>query len=145
LLNLIGDQAFSELPLTVNLEQPLPSFSALVTLINQVKETLSSDVKKQFYQDVTQRLILEPQSVLNMVLEAFQAAIGPISEVIYNDVLSEYSSVDFDRFSNLSNFIAELAEEIDIEQYKQQFWASLRQKLATGLPMLFQGLDSEPN
>lgn len=111
----------------------ISSFSQLSRLLSQIEGSIIAGNQSQFRRLVEQRIIHRPQVALGIIKEVYQETIGPISELVYDAVLSEFKSVD--NFSQLFNFISQLAGELESSQYKQQFYASLRDGLGKKLPI----------
>ncbi|MEM9007766.1 MAG: hypothetical protein AAGE59_30170 [Cyanobacteria bacterium P01_F01_bin.86] len=111
----------------------IASFSQLSKLIDRISKSLKPEYQKRFSDLISQRFILRNKIVLDAVQEAFQEAIGPISSLIYQEILGRFKSID--RFSELSEFISQIIKEIDSTEYEEQFRSSLQRKLGHKLPM----------
>ena len=105
----------------------ISTFAQLSQIVENLAQNLDFESQEQFRRIIEQRLVTDRKAALVILQKAFQKAVGPIADLIYQDVISECDRLQ--TFSDFYNLFERLAEAIDEVEYQQQFRQVALQRL----------------
>ncbi len=114
------------LELTKHCDQII-SFEQLSGITNKLAGEIDGKSQEKFRELVKKRLVTDSNVALEIVYQAFQTSIGPVANLIYEDIISEFDLIS--TFNDCIILINKLAEEIEMVEYKKQFYQIIDEKL----------------
>ena len=105
----------------------ISGFAQLSNLVEKLAGNLDAQSEKQFRLLLSQRLIFEGTVVLQILKQSFLESVGPIADLIYQEVMEDLGKVE--TFGDFELFFEMLAAEIEEPSYQQKFRENISEKL----------------
>ena len=105
----------------------ISGFAQLSNLVEKLAGNLDAQSEKQFRLLLSQRLIFERTVVLQILKQSFLEWVGPIADLIYQEVMEDLGKVE--TFADFELFFETLAAEIEEPSYQQKFHENISEKI----------------
>ena len=105
----------------------ISGFAQLSNLVEKLARNLDDQSEKQFRLLLSQRLIFERTVVLEILKQSFLDWVGPIADLIYQEVMEDLGKIE--TFADFELFFETLAAEIEEPSYQQKFHENISEKI----------------